>query len=190
MADTESSGAPSGAVAEVKEKGAEVVSGAQEQVQAKAAELKDQAAFQFSEQVNERSTQVGDQVQAFGQVLRSGAEQLRSQGKNPPATIADQAGQRAEDFGRYLRSADADRIMRDVENFARRRPWLSASAAVLVGFVASRFVKASSERRYEASQGNGSGVWSPSESSLGSGTSYQTPTYPTTERSLPTGRAG
>jgi hypothetical protein len=55
---------------------------------------------------------------------------------------------RADDLGSYLKSADADRILGDVEDFARRRPWLTAAAGALAGLAASRFLKASSSRRY------------------------------------------
>jgi ElaB/YqjD/DUF883 family membrane-anchored ribosome-binding protein len=152
---TTEQGGSSGAVAEVREKGAELVSAAQEQVETKAGELRGEAGFQLSEQVNQRSTELGDQVQALGEALRSGAQQLRTQGKAPTATIAEKAAQAAEDVGRYLQSSDADRILGDVERFARQRPWLTAGVGALAGFVASRFVKASGDRRYEAAQGNG-----------------------------------
>ena len=155
MERTTSGGGSGGAVTEVREKGAEIASAAQEQLGAKTSELRSEASFQISEQVNERSTQVGEQVRAMGHALRTGAEQLRSEGKSTPANFAEQAAGRAEELGRYLQSADGDRIMRDVENFARRRPWLMAGAGALAGFVASRLVKASSDRRYEAYRGDG-----------------------------------
>ena len=41
-------------------------------------------------------------------------------------------------------------MLTDLERFARRRPWVTAGAGVLAGFVASRFVKASADRRYGA----------------------------------------
>ena len=72
------------------------------------------------------------------------------EGKEAPARAVQQAAQKIEDLGGYLRSADADRILGDVERFARRRPWLTATTGVVAGFLASRFVKASSERRYES----------------------------------------
>jgi hypothetical protein len=39
-----------------------------------------------------------------------------------------------------------------VEDFARRRPWLVAGIGFAVGLAASRFLKASSERRYTGSR--------------------------------------
>ena len=38
---------------------------------------------------------------------------------------------------------------------ARQRPWMVAGLGLMVGLAASRFLKASSERRYDSAQGNG-----------------------------------
>jgi ElaB/YqjD/DUF883 family membrane-anchored ribosome-binding protein len=147
--------APQGAIEATQEKGKELVSQAQEQVQAKAHEFRSEAEFQVREQVGQRSTQLGEQVQSFGQALRSGSQQLHDEGKETPAKVVDQVARKADDLGNYLQSADVDRILGDIEGFARRRPWLTAGIGAAAGFLASRFVKASSNRRYEAYQGYG-----------------------------------
>ena len=84
MATEQTSGRPGGAVAEVKDKGEELVSSAQEQVSAKAHELGKDASSQVGVQLDQRSTQAGEQVQAVGSALQSGVEQLRSEGKESP----------------------------------------------------------------------------------------------------------
>jgi hypothetical protein len=109
-----------------------------------------QARGRLSGQVDQRSTQAGDQVQSAAQDVRSVAEQLRNQGKETPARVAEQVADRAESFGTYLRDADGERLLGDVEAFARRQPWLVAASGLALGFVASRFLKASSSRRYQA----------------------------------------
>jgi hypothetical protein len=149
------SGGTGGAVAEAKDKGAELVSAAQHQVGAKAEEMREEAGFQVREQVEQRSTQVGEQILAVGEALRSGIDQLRTDGMGAPADVVDKVAGRVDDFGSYLKSTDADRILDDLEGFARRRPWLTAGAAALAGFMASRFVRASSDRRYESWRGSG-----------------------------------
>ena len=154
MTTETSGGHQSGGVAEAKEKAGELVSSAQEQASTIAHELGGQASFQVREQLDQRSTQTGEQVQSVGKVLHSGANQLRSEGNDLPAKLVEQIAQRADAFGDYLQTAQADRILDDVEQFARRRPWLTAGAGVLAGFMASRFVKASGERRH-AAHGNG-----------------------------------
>ena len=85
---TETSGShPSGAAAEVKDKGEELVSAAQEQITSKANELGGDAMFQIREQLDQRSTQAGEQLQSIGKTLQSGANQLRSEGNDVPARI-------------------------------------------------------------------------------------------------------
>jgi hypothetical protein len=169
MATEQTSGRPGGAVADVKDKGEELVSSAQEQVSAKARELGEEASFQVREQLDQRSTQAGEHVQAMGHALQSGVEQLRGEGKDVPARVMSQVAERAEDLGAYLQSAHADRMLMDLERFARRRPWVTAGAGVLAGFVASRFVKASADRRYESSRSNAGGYVSQTQRSLPSG---------------------
>lgn len=155
MATEQTTGRPGGAVAEVKEKGEELVSSTQEQLSTKAREFGEDLSFQVREQLDQRSTQAGEQVQAVGHALQSGVEQLRSEGKDVPARVMTQVAERAEDLGTYLQSAEADRMLTDLERFARRRPWVTAGIGVAAGFVASRFVKASADRRYEASRSIG-----------------------------------
>ena len=146
-----------GAVAEAKEKGAELASTTQEQISTKAHELSEEAGFQMREQLDQRSTQAGEQVQAVGSALKSGVDQLRSDGQDVPAKMVAEIARRTEDLGGYLKSAQADQILADLESFARRRPWLTAGAGVLGGFVASRFVKASADRRYAEQRSNTGG---------------------------------
>ena len=74
-----------------------------------------------------------------------------------PAKVVDEVARRADDLGSYLQSAQADRFLHDIETFARRRPWVAAGIGALAGFAASRFVKASSDRRYAGAQTNGRG---------------------------------
>jgi hypothetical protein len=110
-----------------------------------------QARGALRNQVDQRSTQAGDQVQSAAQDVRKVAEQLRGQGKDTPARMAEQVADRAESFGSYLRDADGERLLGDVEAFARRQPWLVAAGGLALGFAASRFLKASANRRYQAS---------------------------------------
>jgi hypothetical protein len=108
-----------------------------------------QARGRLRDQVDQRSTQAGDQVQSTAQDMRNVAEQLRGQGKDTPARVAEQVADRAELLGTYLRDTDGERLLRDVEDFARRQPWLVAAGGLALGFAASRFLKASSSRRYQ-----------------------------------------
>ena len=155
MATDTSSSRPAGAVAEAREKSSELVSGAQTQISETAHELGGKAEFKLREQLDERSTQAGEQVQSIGKVLQSGANQLRSEGQGMPARVVDEVARRADDLGSYLQEAHADRFLHDLEAFARRRPWVAAGIGALAGFAASRFVRASSDRRHAGGQMDG-----------------------------------
>ena len=76
--------------------------------------------------------------------IRSVADELRNQGKDQPAKLAEQAAQRAESLGDYLQRSDGDTILRDVEDFGRQQPWAVIAGGLALGFAASRFLKASS----------------------------------------------
>ena len=88
--------------------------------------------------------QAGERVGSTAQDTRSVADELRKQGKDQPAKLAEQAAQRAESLGDYLQRSDGDTILRDVEDFGRRQPWAVIAGGLALGFAASRFLKASS----------------------------------------------
>ena len=88
----------------------------------------------------------------MAQALRGSGEQLRNQGESgPAATLAEGVAERMDRLGEYLQRADGDELLRDVERFARRRPWMIAGLGLLGGLAASRFLHASSGRRYSGS---------------------------------------
>ena len=109
-----------------------------------------QARGRLSDQVDQRSTQAGERIAGTAGDVRSVAEELRRQGKDAPAALAEQVAGQADRVGDYLKGASGDRLLRDVEDFARRQPLLVAAGGLVLGFAASRFLKASSSRRYES----------------------------------------
>jgi hypothetical protein len=122
---------------------------AKEKAQAAAGQAKDKAGSQLRSQVDQRSTDAGHRVGGIASDVRAVGESLREQGKDQPARLAEQAADRAERLGSYLKESDADRILDDVEDFGRRQPWAVIAGGVALGLVASRFLKASSLDRYE-----------------------------------------
>lgn len=140
-------GATQQAAGQAQEKAQEVAG----QVQDKAQEASAQARSRAREQVDQRSTQFGQQASTTAQDLRGVAHYLRSQNKDQPAKVADQAAERVQKVGGYLEQANSDRILHDVENFGRSKPWAVAAGGLTLGFLASRFLKASSTERYRSS---------------------------------------
>ena len=136
-------------------KAAEVQQKVQEgasQVLGQVEQARGQMGERLREQVDTRSTQAGSQLHSTADAVRRTSEQLRTDGKDGPAKMADAVAERAERLGDYMTDANADRMLRDVEDFARRQPVVFALGGAMLGFLASRFLKASSSRRY---QGNG-----------------------------------
>ena len=119
------------------------------QAQEKAGEAAQQAKGQLRTQVDQRSTQAGEQVSSTASDIRTVADSLREKGQDKPAQLAEQAAQRAEKLGGYLTESDADRILHDVEDFARRQPWAVVAGGLFLGLAASRLMKASSTERYQ-----------------------------------------
>jgi hypothetical protein len=126
----------------------------------RARETAGQAGDRLRVELDKRSTQGGERVGQLGSDLRSVGEELRRQGKDAPARLADQAAERTERLGGYLREADSDRLLSDLEDVGRRQPWAVALGGAALGFVAARLLKTSSGSRYRARGGSG-GAWTP-----------------------------
>jgi hypothetical protein len=105
------------------------------------------------EQVDQRSTEAGEKVSGTASDLRSIGEELRKQGKETPAKLADNAAERTERVGNYLTNSDGDKLLDDIEDFGRRRPWVVLGGGVVVGLAAARFLRASSGSRYQGRTG-------------------------------------
>jgi hypothetical protein len=135
---------------QVREKAQEVAGQAQE----KAQEAAGQARGKVSEQVDQRSTQAGEQVSGAAQDMRSVGEELRKQGKDTPAKYVEKGADQAERLGSYLKEADGESILSDVEDFGRRQPLAVLAGGLVVGIAAARFLKASSHGRYQSRIGS------------------------------------
>jgi hypothetical protein len=166
-----------GATAQAKDKAQEVAGQAQEKAQQAAG----QARSQLRSQIDDRSTKAGQQVSGHASDLRSVGDSLREQGKEQPAKLADQAADRLERAGSWLTNSDGDRIIHDVEDFARRNPWAVALGGLALGFAASRVLRASSSDRYQSSaygsqrRGYAGQLRSPGTAPYGAGTTYPEP---------------
>ncbi len=117
-------------------------------------EAKDRASSTVKEQMDTRSTRAGEQMQKVAGAMRQSSDQLREQAGETPAKVNDAVAEKVEQFSAYLTNANSDTMLSDLENAARRRPWLVAGAATVLGFAFSRFLKASGRTRYEQESGS------------------------------------
>jgi ElaB/YqjD/DUF883 family membrane-anchored ribosome-binding protein len=123
--------------------------------QDKAGELGQQGKSKLASTIDERTNQVGSQAKQLAKALRSSGSQLQMQGDSDTRQVAgltNAAAERVDRLGGYLQGRSGDDLVRDAEEFARRRPWIVGAIGLAAGLAASRFLKASSERRYGSYQ--------------------------------------
>jgi hypothetical protein len=115
----------------------------------KAQQASGQAQDRVKGELDRRSTSAGEQMRSVADVMRHTSQELRSRGNEPHAKLADTAADRMDRVGGYLANADADQILADVEDLARRQPLVAAAGGLILGLAAARFLKASGDRRYD-----------------------------------------
>ena len=121
--------------------------------QEKASELAETGRSRLSEQLDSRTSEFGSQTRSVAGALRRGNRQLEADGEEAVAGVVVRAADGLDRIGSYLQQQTGDELLRDVEWFARRRPWLTAGVAMVAGVALSRFLKSSSEDRYRARAG-------------------------------------
>jgi ElaB/YqjD/DUF883 family membrane-anchored ribosome-binding protein len=126
----------------------EKVDQAKEVVSAQASQAAERSRGMVQGQLDQRSTQVGQQVGSASSVLRRAAEQSRLEGNDQQARVAEQIADRGDRVSAYLIDADGRQLLEEAEDFARRQPWVVAGAGALIGFALARALKASSSDRY------------------------------------------
>jgi ElaB/YqjD/DUF883 family membrane-anchored ribosome-binding protein len=144
MTETAETSAQKGLTNQASDKMQDAASAAQE----KASELREHGSMRLREQFDQRSNQAGTQVRSLAVALRRGGDELSNDGNAGGARLAREAADRIERVGSYLEQKRGDELTRDIETFARRRPWMLAGVGMLAGLAAARFIKASSDERY------------------------------------------
>src|SRR3954464_1850026 len=139
-----------------------------DQAKEKAQQAGEQARGRVRDEVDRRSTEIGEQATTVADAIRQSSQQMRDQGQGSAARPVEQIADRVESAGRWMRESDGDRILRDVEDFGRRNPLAVVAGGIAVGFALSRLLKASSTQRYESGRGqsrssgtNGTGLPAP-----------------------------
>jgi hypothetical protein len=129
---------------------------AKEAAKEKGQEVRTQASDRLRQEVDQRSTQAGEQVQTFAQTMRRTASELRAQGQRGQSSLLDQVATRAEQLGGYLTQADADQLLEQVKtsgtralDFVRQQPLVVAVGGLGLGVLASRVLRGSGQRGSE-----------------------------------------
>jgi ElaB/YqjD/DUF883 family membrane-anchored ribosome-binding protein len=125
---------------------------AQEKVQQTARQASNKTAEYVRTQTEARASQAGEELRAVADALRRSGHALHADGKEMSGSAVDTVTQRMEQLSRYLGGTSGDQMLRDLESFGRGRPWGMIGLGLGVGIAASRFLKASSRSRYEATR--------------------------------------
>ena len=104
-------------------------------------DTKETARSMLGEQKHAAASGIGD----FATALRRAARDMDSSGQSTVCRLANSAADGLEQVSGSLRNRDVNALVRDVEIFARRQPVAFFGAAMAAGFLAVRFLKASSE---------------------------------------------
>ena len=136
-------GGTGGATEQAKQQGQQLASQAREQ----AGKLASQGGEQIKVQLANQKHQAAQRIAPVQTALRETAHQLRNQGQGPSAQYVDRATDQVERFSGYLRETEVDEMLGEVRGFARRKPALFLGGAAALGFLASRFLKSSSEEQ-------------------------------------------
>lgn len=131
------------ATEQAKQKVQEASGETRSEVAEKAQALRGQAGEGIRQQLDGRSTQAGQQISSTADALRRVGGQLREEGNTGPAQYAERLAEPVERLGRYLTETDGQQLLRDAEQFARRRPWVAVWGGATLGFLVARFIKAS-----------------------------------------------
>jgi ElaB/YqjD/DUF883 family membrane-anchored ribosome-binding protein len=134
----------------LKDQAGEKVQDVASVAQEKASELREHGSARLRDQFDQRSTQAGGQVRSLAEALRRSSDDPNNEMAADAAKLARQAADRIERLGSYLEQKRGDEFLHDVETFARRRPWMLAGIGLLAGVASARFMKASSEQRYDS----------------------------------------
>lgn len=94
-----------------------------------------------------------DTLSQIAGALRHSGEQISNNDMAPVVNdYLGRAAAKAEELSEYLKKTSFDRVVGDVETFARRQPMLFVGGALLAGLLGGRFLKSS------ASVGGASGA--------------------------------
>ena len=134
---------------EVKEQSQQLAQQARQQ----AGELANRGTEQVKSQLANQKHEASQRMAPVQTALRETGQQLRKQGQGSVGQYADRAADQLERFSGYLRETDVDEIADEARGIARRRPAIFLGGAVALGFLATRFLKSSSQEA-----GNGSSM--------------------------------
>lgn len=117
------------------------------------ATIADQAQQTAEAHVSTQKDQAAGALHSVAEAVRRSGDQLRDE-QPQLASLATQAAERVDKASDYIRQHDVRDFVRTAEDFARREPLIFLGGAFAIGFLASRFLKASSPSRGASGEGD------------------------------------
>lgn len=135
---------------EVKESAPEAREGARstmEQAKEQVARAAHEAETRTRSMIESQKGAAADSVHNVADALRKTAHQLDDQNQRMAGQLTNWAAEGLDRFSQSLRERDLGALLNQAEDVARRQPAVFIGGAVALGFVVSRFLKSSAERR-------------------------------------------
>jgi ElaB/YqjD/DUF883 family membrane-anchored ribosome-binding protein len=124
-----------------------------------AANVAEQAQQTAEIKLASQKDQAADTLHTLAEAIRDGGQRM---GQEQPqiASLAGQAATKVDEASRYVREHEVRDFISEAEDFARREPLIFLGGALAVGFLAARFLKASSpQRQNRRGMGDGPRDW-------------------------------
>ena len=162
MANEQTRG-PSDFATQNSDTGTDVKSKAREAV----SQAKDRATEKIESRISDSKTRAAETLNGVASTLMSSSAQLRDQNQAGASRAIERAAEGVERFASYLQETNVDEVVDQVHEFARRQPAAFIGGAFALGFLASRFIKATTP-------GGSRNLPALSDASRGYNTSYDT----------------
>jgi hypothetical protein len=115
---------------------------------ANSAGLMDKVRQGATTQLSTQKDRATDGIGTVAHAVRQTTQQLRDQQHETIAYYVEEAANQLEQFSNRLRDKDVAELMREAQQFAKRRPAVFIGSAFAVGLLGARFFKSSREREY------------------------------------------
>ena len=107
-------------------------------------QVKERAGERIESRITDTKTRAAETLSGVASTLLSSSQQLREQNQEGASRAIERAAEGVERFANYLQGTNVDDVVESVHEFARRQPAAFIGGAFALGFIASRFIKATS----------------------------------------------
>jgi ElaB/YqjD/DUF883 family membrane-anchored ribosome-binding protein len=141
VADTDT---PAGTTANVGRQMSNTAQRTGEDLSEQARRTADEAREKAKSALENQKGEAAHTLHSVADALRGSTGHLRGDNHDTVAYYTERLADQVDRFSQDLRQKDLEQLMREAENFARRRPEVVLGAAVALGFLAARFLKSHS----------------------------------------------